>query len=119
MILTAGSRFGLGHISSRSCFLTRRYCSGAFIQTKKFSVAALSAQFLKPTMAPSTSNGIVKSFGTGSNSRIQQSLHNKTHAGHFYSTLEKGDGMVETEFLVVGAGPAGAALACFLGQYGW
>lgn len=25
---------------------------------------------------------------------------------------------VDTEFLIVGAGPAGAALACFLGSYG-
>lgn len=28
------------------------------------------------------------------------------------------DEMLETEFLVVGAGPAGAALACFLTSYG-
>lgn len=28
------------------------------------------------------------------------------------------DGTIDTEFLIVGAGPAGAALACFLGSYG-
>ena len=28
------------------------------------------------------------------------------------------DGLVETEFLIVGAGPAGASLACFLTMYG-
>ena len=28
------------------------------------------------------------------------------------------DGSIDTEFLIVGAGPAGAALACFLGSYG-
>ena len=28
------------------------------------------------------------------------------------------DHAVDTEFLIVGAGPAGAALACFLGSYG-
>lgn len=27
-------------------------------------------------------------------------------------------GIIETEFLIVGAGPAGAALACFLSSYG-
>jgi hypothetical protein len=34
-------------------------------------------------------------------------------SGH---TLEPG--VVHTEFLIVGAGPAGASLACFLGAYG-
>ncbi|KAL1858565.1 hypothetical protein Plec18170_002765 [Paecilomyces lecythidis] len=28
------------------------------------------------------------------------------------------DGIVNTDFLIIGAGPAGAALACFLGSYG-
>lgn len=28
------------------------------------------------------------------------------------------DGTIDTEFLIVGAGPAGAALACFLSSYG-
>lgn len=28
------------------------------------------------------------------------------------------DHVVDTEFLIVGAGPAGASLACFLGSYG-
>ncbi|KAK2767558.1 hypothetical protein FQN54_003716 [Arachnomyces sp. PD_36] len=32
---------------------------------------------------------------------------------------ETEDGGIETEFLVVGAGPAGAALACFLSSYGF
>lgn len=31
---------------------------------------------------------------------------------------ETQDGTIDTEFLIVGAGPAGAALACFLGSYG-
>jgi len=34
---------------------------------------------------------------------------------HHESTI---DGTIDTEFLIVGAGPAGAALACFLGSYG-
>lgn len=32
---------------------------------------------------------------------------------------EAKDDVIDTEFLIVGAGPAGAALACFLGSYGW
>lgn len=37
---------------------------------------------------------------------------------HNESTEITEDDMPETEFLVVGAGPAGAALACFLTSYG-
>ncbi|KAL3459474.1 FAD binding domain-containing protein [Aspergillus heterothallicus] len=33
-------------------------------------------------------------------------------------TFSNGHAMVETEFLIVGAGPAGASLACFLSSYG-
>src|SRR5699024_5676550 len=29
-----------------------------------------------------------------------------------------GDSTINTEFLIIGAGPAGAALACFLGSHG-
>ena len=31
---------------------------------------------------------------------------------------ENQDGVVETDFLIIGAGPAGASLACFLISYG-
>ena len=34
------------------------------------------------------------------------------------TTNGSGDGTVETDFLIVGCGPAGASLACFLGSYG-
>jgi len=32
-----------------------------------------------------------------------------------YATV---DGVVETDLLIIGAGPAGASLACFLAHYG-
>lgn len=35
-----------------------------------------------------------------------------------YKTATEGTDTIDTEFLIVGAGPAGAALACFLGSYG-
>lgn len=38
-------------------------------------------------------------------------------AQHTYSNQVE-DHAIDTEFLIVGAGPAGAALACFLGSYG-
>lgn len=53
-------------------------------------------------MAPSFSN-----ISTAATSATRQM---------FYATSS--DGVIDTEFLVVGAGPAGAALACFLGSYG-
>lgn len=33
-------------------------------------------------------------------------------------SIQGSDHAVDTEFLIVGAGPAGAALACFLGSHG-
>lgn len=33
-------------------------------------------------------------------------------------SVQDSDHVVDTEFLIVGAGPAGAALACFLGSHG-
>jgi hypothetical protein len=34
------------------------------------------------------------------------------------ATSETGDGFTQTDFLIVGCGPAGASLACFLSSYG-
>jgi len=46
---------------------------------------------------------------------------NGTQAQGSIPAVEQGDGastVVETDFLVVGCGPAGASLACFLASHG-
>jgi NADPH-dependent 2,4-dienoyl-CoA reductase/sulfur reductase-like enzyme len=40
------------------------------------------------------------------------------HNGQAPAVLQNGSVNVETDLLIVGAGPAGAALACFLAQNG-
>jgi ribulose 1,5-bisphosphate synthetase/thiazole synthase len=40
------------------------------------------------------------------------------HANDEHSTTEPIPGQVDTEFFIVGAGPSGASLACFLASYG-
>lgn len=61
-------------------------------------------------MAPFLTNSIGatsgdRTNGIGSSAQPNNSAQVEDHA-------------VDTEFLIVGAGPAGAALACFLGSYG-
>ncbi|KAB8253714.1 FAD binding domain-containing protein [Aspergillus pseudonomiae] len=58
-------------------------------------------------MAPSLTNGngCMTMDGTPFSAQGNSCAHDSSHA-------------VDTEFLIVGAGPAGAALACFLGSYG-
>jgi ribulose 1,5-bisphosphate synthetase/thiazole synthase len=34
------------------------------------------------------------------------------------TTAPKGTEIIETDLFIIGAGPAGASLACFLGSYG-
>lgn len=53
-------------------------------------------------------------FTNGSSGPAVQMTNGTSH--HYAS--EAGDGVVSTEFLVVGAGPAGASVACFLTSYG-
>lgn len=43
---------------------------------------------------------------------------NNGHTSRPFSSAPAAGGPVETEFLIVGAGPSGAALACFLTSYG-
>ncbi|KAI6826123.1 hypothetical protein KC332_g8801 [Hortaea werneckii] len=45
--------------------------------------------------------------------------NDSTRIPHRGPTSKSEDGALETTFLIVGAGPAGAALACFLAQYGY
>lgn len=64
-------------------------------------------------MAPSTSHGFSNTPVTNGFDRVTNNESNGTS-----NSNETPNGIVDTEFLVVGAGPAGAALACFLGSYG-
>ncbi|KAH8804414.1 FAD binding domain-containing protein [Xylogone sp. PMI_703] len=67
-------------------------------------------------MATSVSILNVEHGGSGSNYTTPQQSRNGESGSTNSKTIIPGE--VETEFLVVGAGPAGAALACFLASYG-
>lgn len=62
-------------------------------------------------MAPYIGNNVVGGDPTGV--RHSHSTANGVSSGEGTS-----GGPVETEFLIVGCGPAGASLACFLASYG-
>ncbi|QKX58385.1 uncharacterized protein TRUGW13939_05507 [Talaromyces rugulosus] len=69
-------------------------------------------------MASSTGNGILNGLVARSSSGPGNSLQNGASLSSFSSADQARNGLVDTEFLIVGAGPAGASLACFLGSYG-
>ena len=63
-------------------------------------------------------NGVNGTHGNGVHD-VQEQRRNIQTQSHGSSTeTENGVVDVETEFLVVGCGPAGASLSCFLGSYG-
>jgi hypothetical protein len=66
-------------------------------------------------MAPYLSNGVSNGISPPPSS-IQASPDNGNILRQFSSASDSDP--VETEFLIAGAGPAGASLACFLTSYG-
>lgn len=53
-----------------------------------------------------------------SNAGADAAVHKMTSSSPASHSSEIHDHAVDTEVLIVGAGPAGAALACFLGSHG-
>jgi hypothetical protein len=87
------------------------------IQIKPFSVVS-SSRTRKFGMASSTGNGILNGLVARSSSGPGNSFQNGAGLSSFSSADQARNRLVDTEFLIVGAGPAGASLACFLGSYG-
>lgn len=74
-----------------------------------------------PAMTPSISNGIANDCSNGVSPQVLFPTHANNHNnGNISRPYSSGPDApaVETEFLIVGAGPAGASLACFLASYG-
>lgn len=66
-------------------------------------------------MAPFLTNDI---SATGGDRTGETHATNGMESSAQHSPAPVEDHAVDTEFLIVGAGPAGAALACFLGSHG-
>lgn len=69
------------------------------------------APFLTNTIS---TTGHIRSDSPGRDAATD-GMSNNAQPGHSAAAQDQA---VETEFLVVGAGPAGASLACFLGSHG-
>lgn len=89
-------------------------------QFKSFSV--LSAhQNKKRVLSPSIGNRMYRNATNGANGTkipIAGVCQARTIQAYHSDLSQQMPGEVETEFLIVGAGPAGASLACFLASYG-
>ncbi|KAL1980673.1 hypothetical protein VTN96DRAFT_3653 [Rasamsonia emersonii] len=71
-------------------------------------------------MTPSIRNGIANGISNGISPPAWHPIHVNPNNGNICRPFSSAPDAraVETEFLIVGAGPAGASLACFLASYG-
>lgn len=113
----------LGLYGSRANLRLRRLYlpSRLFVAPRHNQVKSLSTlsanQTRKPAMAPSIRNGIIPTSINGvGGAQVSVPAARPIQAYHSDSS-QNTLGELETEFLIVGAGPAGASLACFLASY--
>lgn len=116
-IARATSSFACGRIGGGLQIIPTSCSSRPFMQTRYHTVRMRSihtlGQLRSRIMAPFISNE-KKLREEGLPIPINPSNDNMRRP---FSSTENA-GPVETEFLIVGAGPAGASLACFLTSYG-
>jgi hypothetical protein len=103
-----------GGLQIRSSPSLRPPCLARYTQANRGSIHT-SARPRVREMAPYMSNGVSNGVSPPPSS-IQASRDNGNILRQFSSASDSGP--VETEFLIAGAGPAGASLACFLTSYG-
>lgn len=73
----------------------------------------------RPTaMAPGLSTASITPIARASHHAARTLSNGACYGSSLNNGSEVRDGIVNTDFLIIGAGPAGAALACFLGSYG-
>lgn len=89
-------------------------------QFKSFSVLT-AHQNKKCVMSPSIGNGMFPNASRGTDGTkipIPRICQTSTIKAYHSDSSQQTPSEVETEFLIVGAGPAGASLACFLTSHG-